>query len=67
MSNSIIKTAFFLVTCLLLSLYGCGEGPETGVDKKVELPKKRRVYISPVSASLPTGYFEYVGVLTACR
>ena len=67
MSNSILKIAFFLITGLLLSLYGCGEGPETGVDKKEESPKVKRVNISPVSVSLPTGNIEYVGELTACR
>ena len=67
MSNSILRSTFFLVICLLLSLYGCGEGPETGVDKKVASPKKRQVNISPASASLPTGDIEYVGVLTARR
>jgi len=67
MSNSILRITFFLVIGLLLSLYGCGEGPETGVDKKVASPKQRQVNISPVSASLPTGDIEYVGVLTARR
>jgi len=67
MSNSISKIVFFLVTGLLLSLYGCGEGPETGVDKKEKSPKVKSVNISPVSASLPTGNIEYVGVLTARR
>ncbi len=67
MSNSILKIAFFLATGLFLSLYGCGEGPETGVDKKEALPEQRRVNINPVSASLPTGNIEYVGVLTARR
>ena len=67
MSNTILRITFFLVIGLLLSLYGCGEGPETGVDKKVASPKKRQVNISPVSASLPTGDIEYVGVLTARR
>ena len=67
MSNSILKIAFFLVTGLLLSLYGCGAEPETGLDKKEASPEQRRVNISPVSASLPTGNIEYVGVLTARR
>ena len=67
MYSSTLKIAFFLVIGLLLSLYGCGEGPETGVDKKDALPEQRRVNISPVSASLPTGNIEYVGVLTARR
>lgn len=67
MSDSIIKIALFLVIGLLLSLYGCGEEPEIGVDKKEASPKQRLVNISPVSASLPTGNIEYVGVLTARR
>ena len=67
MSNSILRNIFLLVIGFLLSLYGCGEGPETGVDKKVASPKQRQVNISPVSASLPTGDIEYVGVLTARR
>ncbi len=67
MSNSILKIAFFLATGLLLSLYGCGEGPEPGVDKKEASPEQKLVNISPVSASLPTGDIEYVGVLTARR
>jgi len=67
MSNSILRNIFLLVIGCLLSLYGCGEGPETGVDKKVASPKQRQVNISPVSASLPTGDIEYVGVLTARR
>ena len=67
MYNAILRIAFFLVTGLFLSLYGCGDAPETGVDKKVASPKQRQVNISPVSASLPTGSIEYVGVLTACR
>ena len=67
MSNSKLRTAFFLIIGFLLSLYGCGEAPETGVDKKGASPKKRQVNISPVSASLPTGDIEYVGVLTARR
>lgn len=67
MPDSIIKIALFLVIGLLLSLYGCGEEPEIGVDKKEASPKQRLVNISPVSASLPTGNIEYVGVLTARR
>lgn len=67
MSNAILKTAFFLVIALFLSLYGCGEGPETGVDKKEAPSKQKRVNISHVTASLPTGNIEYVGVLTAHR
>lgn len=67
MSNSILRIVFFLIIGLLLSLYGCGEETETGVDKKVAAPKQRWVNISPVSASLPMGDIEYVGVLTACR
>jgi multidrug efflux pump subunit AcrA (membrane-fusion protein) len=67
MSNSISKIAFFLGIGLLLSLYGCGEGSETSVDKKEASPEQKQVNISPVSASLPTGNIEYVGVLTARR
>lgn len=67
MSNSILKIAFFMATGLLLSLYGCGEAPEPGVDKKEASPEQKLVNISPVSASLPTGDIEYVGVLTARR
>jgi multidrug efflux pump subunit AcrA (membrane-fusion protein) len=67
MSNAILKIAFFLLTGLLLSLYGCGDAPETDVDKKGTSPEKRLVNISPASASLPTGSIEYVGVLTARR
>ena len=67
MFSPIKKIPFPLVIALLLSLYGCGEGPGAGVDKKEEPPKVRQVNISPVSASLPTGNIEYVGVLTARR
>ena len=67
MFSPIKKIPFPLVIALLLSFYGCGEGPEAGVDKKEEPPKVRQVNISPASASLPTGNIEYVGVLTARR
>ncbi|MBU0734800.1 MAG: efflux RND transporter periplasmic adaptor subunit [Proteobacteria bacterium] len=65
--TSIIRAGFFLVTGLLLSLYGCGEGPATGVDKKTESPKDKRVHTSPVMAASPKGHMEYVGVLAAHR
>ena len=67
MSNSILRITFFLATGFLFSLYGCGEEPETGKDKKRASLKQKQVSISPVSASLPTGNIEYVGVLTARR
>jgi HlyD family secretion protein len=67
MFHSIIHAAFLLFAGLLLFIYGCGEGPEAGVDKKTSLPVEKCVKVSPVEASLPVGTIEYVGVLTADR
>jgi HlyD family secretion protein len=64
---SIIKAVHFFSVVLLILLYGCGEEPNTGVDKKTHPPKEKWVKISPVDASAAEGSIEYVGVLTAHR
>ncbi len=66
-SNSIIKAGLILAIGFLLSLYGCGDGPATGVDRKTNPSKEKRVKVSPAEASAPKGDMEYVGVLTAHR
>jgi len=66
-SIGIIKRAFFLNLALLSCLYGCGEESNSGVDKKTDGPKEKRVRVSPVEASAPQGNMEYVGVMTAHR
>ncbi|HDZ89413.1 MAG: efflux RND transporter periplasmic adaptor subunit [Deltaproteobacteria bacterium] len=67
MGDAMLRGLFFFAGVLLLCLCGCGDGPEAGVDKGPRLPAIRTVQVSPVSASLPTGDMEYVGVLTAYR
>jgi len=63
----ITKAIYLISFALLFCLYGCGEEANTGVDRKTEAPKNKRVKVSPAEASAAEGHMEYVGVLLANR
>jgi len=58
---------FFPVLALTLTLAGCGDKVEPGVDKKNHQNRIRSVSVSRVDSTPPQGNVEYVGVLVAQR
>jgi len=67
MNNFLMDKFFFPVLALSLTLSGCGDRVEPGVDKKNQQNRIRTVTVSRVDATPPQGNVEYVGVLVAQR
>ena len=66
--TTLIRSIRFLVVCLLfLTLCGCGDRAETGVDPQTQPSKIKRVNVRPAEALSPKGSIEYVGVISAFR
>lgn len=66
-SSSIVGRICIAFLALALSLPGCGDQAETGVDKKNGHSRTKMVTVSHADATPPQGGVEYVGVLVAQR
>lgn len=65
--RSLERIAWILIALLQGIGCGCGEEVHTGVDKRRELPPKKRVTVSRPETSTARGHLAYVGALLANR